>query len=79
LQDFLLSGSLEREADSQLDPAQTHVYLCGNPAMIGLPQHTQDGGWQFPEPVGMVELLTVRGFTLDRPHARGNVHVERYW
>ena len=79
LQEYLLSGSLERDADLQLDPAQTHIYLCGNPAMIGLPQHTRDGGWQFPEPVGMVELLTLRRFTLDRPHARGNVHVERYW
>jgi ferredoxin--NADP+ reductase len=79
LQDYLLSGSLERDADLQLDPAQTHIYLCGNPAMIGLPQRARDGGWQFPEPVGMVELLTIRGFTLDRAHARGNVHVERYW
>jgi hypothetical protein len=47
--------------------------------MIGLPQHARDGGWQFPESIGMVELLTARGFSLDRPHARGNIHVERYW
>jgi ferredoxin--NADP+ reductase len=79
LQDYLLSGSLERDAGLQLEPAKTHVYLCGNPAMIGLPQHARDGGWQFPESIGMVELLTARGFSLDRPHAHGNIHVERYW
>jgi ferredoxin--NADP+ reductase len=79
LQDYLLSRSLERDAGLQLDPAHTHVFVCGNPAMIGMPQHMRDGAWQFPEPVGMVELLTARGFSLYRPHAQGNIHVERYW
>jgi ferredoxin--NADP+ reductase len=43
--------------------ADTHVFLCGNPAMID----------------GMVEILAQEGFveqTHDRP---GQIHVERYW
>jgi ferredoxin--NADP+ reductase len=79
LQDYLRSGNLERDAGLQLDPAHTHIYLCGNPAMIGLPNRIPDRGWQFPYPPGMVELLSLRGFSLDRPHVRGNIHVERYW
>jgi ferredoxin--NADP+ reductase len=79
LQEYLSSGSLARDSGVSLDPKQTHVFLCGNPGMIGLPQHMPDGELQFPRPPGMVELLTARGFSLDRPRARGNIHVERYW
>jgi ferredoxin--NADP+ reductase len=79
LQNYLLSGQLERDAGLRLDPAHAHVFLCGNPAMIGLPQHMADGGLQFPPEKGMIELLSARGFSLDRPHARGNIHIERYW
>jgi ferredoxin--NADP+ reductase len=79
LQEYLSSGSLSLDAGLSLDPNQTHVFLCGNPGMIGLPQHARGGEWQFPEPPGMVELLSARGFSLDRPHVRGNIHVERYW
>jgi ferredoxin--NADP+ reductase len=79
LQDYLLSGNLERDAGLKLEPAHTHIYLCGNPAMIGLPKHLPNGTWEFPQPPGMIELLTTRGFSLDRPRTRGNIHVERYW
>jgi ferredoxin--NADP+ reductase len=61
-----------------LDPASTHVFLCGNPAMIGIPE-SDDSTAGFPEPVGVVELLTERGFTLDRRRKSGNIHVEEYW
>ncbi len=61
-----------------LDPASAHVYLCGNPAMIGIPREV-DSALVYPEPVGVVELLTERGFTLDRRKRAGNVHVEEYW
>jgi ferredoxin--NADP+ reductase len=79
LQDYLSSGSLSRDTGLSLNPKQTHVFLCGNPGMIGLPQHMPDGKWRFPEPPGMVELLSARGFSLDRSHVRGKIHVERYW
>jgi ferredoxin--NADP+ reductase len=61
-----------------LDPASTHVFLCGNPAMIGLPEEV-DGASVFPEVTGVVELLTDKGFTLDHRTQRGNVHFEEYW
>lgn len=61
-----------------LDPATTHVFLCGNPAMIGLPEEV-DGVERFPEVTGVVELLTERGFTLDRRTQRGSIHFEEYW
>lgn len=62
-----------------LDPASTHVFLCGNPAMIGLPEKGDAGEERFPESTGVVELLVERGFTLDRRNAPGNVHSEEYW
>ncbi len=50
--------------DTPLDPAQCHVFLCGNPAMID--QVSAD--------------LSQRGFVIkDREHPDGNVHFERYW
>ncbi len=35
LQDYFDSGDFERDSGVALDPQHTHVYLCGNPAMIG--------------------------------------------
>jgi ferredoxin/flavodoxin---NADP+ reductase len=79
LQAYFSNGDLERDADLRLDPAHTHIFLCGNPGMIGLPQRIAGGGWQFPDEPGMAELLSARGFVLDSPRARGDIHVERYW
>jgi ferredoxin/flavodoxin---NADP+ reductase len=64
--------------DVGLDPDKTHVFLCGNPAMIGLPEET-DGDIGYPKVTGVVELLAQRGFTLDHRNRRGNVHFEEYW
>ena len=61
-----------------LDPATTHVYLCGNPAMIGLPEWEGDEP-RFPETVGMCQILHEMGFTIDRRGVKGNVHYEEYW
>ena len=47
--------------------------------MIGLPAQDGDGNVTFPETTGVVELLTKRGFTLDRRKQPGNVHYEEYW
>ncbi len=55
-----------------------HVFLCGNPAMIGLPEEA-DGQSTFPQPPGVVELLTNHGLTLDRRKSPGNIHFEEYW
>jgi len=77
IQDLIRDGDLEAAA-GPLDPGRTHVFLCGNPAMIGLPEE-HDGEERYPEVTGVVELLAERGFTLDRRNQRGNVHFEEYW
>ena len=79
LQDFFADGSADRVLGRPLDTKRTHVYLCGNPAMIGLPQRHEDGAWTFPESRGMAEILIERGFVLDQPHQPGNIHYEKYW
>ena len=79
IQDLITTGRLEEELGAPLDPANTHVYLCGNPAMIGLPKWDDDGSMTFPDEVGVCQLLHERGFTIDHRRERGNVHYEEYW
>ncbi len=82
IQDLITSGALEERLGLPLDPATTHVYLCGNPAMIGVPEKNRDTGeLVYPKPPGVIELLTKRGFQTDRPaqKLRGNIHYEEYW
>lgn len=78
IQDLITADVFGQELGVALDPATTHVFLCGNPAMIGLPEE-HDGVESFPEVTGVVELLTERGFTLDRRNQPGNIHFEEYW
>ncbi len=62
-----------------LDPDRTHVFLCGNPSMVGTAKWEEDGP-VFETPGGALEILHQRGFTLDRKGApAGNVHFEEYW
>lgn len=79
VQDMLESGDVEKELGAALDPETTHVFLCGNPAMIGLPKWDDDGTMHFPEPRGVCEILHERGFEIDHLRQRGNVHFEEYW
>ena len=44
-------------------PATTHIFLCGNPAMID----------------DMAGVLQRQGYTEHKPRAPGNLHWERYW
>ena len=74
IQDLITDGDFARMGVS-LDPATTHVFMCGNPAMIGIPD--EDG--VFPATVGVVELLVERGFTIDKRKQPGNIHYEEYW
>lgn len=74
----LIANDAFADFDITLDPADTHVFLCGNPAMIGLPTET-DGEVTYPETVGVVQLLSEKGFTLDHRKQRGNIHFEEYW
>ncbi|MEE9414174.1 MAG: hypothetical protein V3V01_02745, partial [Acidimicrobiales bacterium] len=78
IQDLFRDGTLPDELGIALDPESTHVFLCGNPAMIGLADEV-DGVEKFPEVVGVIELLTERGFVVDKRGQRGNIHFEEYW
>lgn len=78
IQDYIESGRLETDLGAPLDPDSTHVFLCGNPLMIGLPSW-DEGSPVFPDTVGVCQLLHDRGFTIDRTGQRGNVHYEEYW
>jgi ferredoxin--NADP+ reductase len=82
IQDLISSGRLQEELGQPLDPSRTHVYLCGNPNMIGVPvKDPRSGKRTYPQPTGVIELLEQRGFQVDQPHAKikGNIHFEEYW
>jgi ferredoxin--NADP+ reductase len=60
---LLRTGELEQRAAVSLDPNQTRVMLCGNPAMV----------------TEMRNLLSERGFAAGRRGVPGNLAVENYW
>jgi ferredoxin--NADP+ reductase len=82
IQDSILSGELEDRLGAPLDPAKTHVFLCGNPKMIGVPQRNREtGAVTYPQPPGVIEILEGRGFKADisATKFKGNIHFEEYW
>lgn len=82
IQDLLTSGEMEEQLGEALDPAKTHVFLCGNPKMIGVPTRDKATGQvTYPEPLGVIEILERRGFRADisAQKIKGNVHFEEYW
>jgi ferredoxin--NADP+ reductase len=60
---LLQDGGLERVAQRQLDPAESKIMLCGNPAMLADAR----------------KLLGERGFAPGRRGIPGNLAVENYW
>lgn len=79
IQDYIVSGQLEEALGAPLDPDTTHVFLCGNPAMIGIPKWDDDDQPHFPDELGVCQILHERGFTIDHHKVKGNVHYEEYW
>ena len=82
IQDLISSGQLEEKLGASLGPARTHVFLCGNPNMIGAPVKDKvSGARTYPSPVGVIEILEKRGFQLDDPqlNKKGSIHFEEYW
>ena len=82
IQDLITSGQLEQHLGQKLDPARTHVFLCGNPKMIGVPLVERETGVTvFPQPPGVIEILEQCGFRTDnhRTRTRGNIHFEEFW
>lgn len=86
IQDLISSCELDRHlvalGATGLDPADAHVFLCGNPKMIGIPAKSKETGlWEYPQPPGVIEILEARGFRADNPMLKieGNIHFEKYW
>jgi ferredoxin--NADP+ reductase len=80
IQDLITSGELEEHLGMSLDPAHTHVFLCGNPKMIGIPTKNKETGVrEYPQPTGVIEILEKRGFQATEGKTKGNVHYEKYW
>lgn len=79
IQKLIESGRLETELGYALDPKRTHVFLCGNPAMIGIPHVNDDGSHSYPQPTGVIELLENRHFRVGDRGRPGNIHFEKYW
>jgi ferredoxin--NADP+ reductase len=57
------SPALERVWGFAPSPANAHVFLCGNPAMID----------------DMIVILKRQGYNEHKPRAPGNIHCEHYW
>jgi ferredoxin--NADP+ reductase len=82
IQDLITSGQLEERLGRPLNPRTTHVFLCGNPKMIGVPEKNREtGAREYPQPAGVIEILERRGFQSDQPNIKlkGNIHYEEYW
>ncbi len=82
IQDVITGGELEEQLGDTLDPVRTHVFLCGNPKMIGVPHRDKETGLKtYPEPLGVIEILERRGFQADVSAIKfkGSIHFEEYW
>jgi ferredoxin--NADP+ reductase len=63
LQDFWRTGPLERAWGFRPTPADTDLFLCGNPGMVE----------------AMAALLEAEGFREHTKKTPGQVHFEKYW
>ncbi len=78
-QDYMRTGAFEKNIGRKMRPEDTHIFLCGNPKMIGAPK-IRDGQKIWPEGgVGVIQLMEERGFTMDHGQTKGNIHFEKYW
>lgn len=76
IQDMFLSGQLAEAAGDPLSPSNTHVFLCGNPAMIGY----VPPGAEPPAKQGMLPILRDAGFTDEKDEGgAGTIRFEKYW
>ncbi len=78
IQDLLRSDGFAEALGGPPDPDNLHIFLCGNPAMIGLPEWESETP-TYPREEGAAEILASLGFTIDRRGVAGNVHYEEYW
>jgi len=78
IQDLLRDGTLTRATRVRLETGAVHVFLCGNPAMVGRPRR-KGSRWLYPAGPGLVELLVkAHGLRLPGPGGPADIHFERY-
>lgn len=80
IQQAFSSGWLSDRTGVQFDPGNTHVFLCGNPAMIG---YVPPGSPPLRSP-GMLQVLHQAGFAEhsgehDAVPTAGTIRFEKYW
>lgn len=63
VQDFWKSPGLVDALGFQPTPETTHIFLCGNPGMVGV----------------MASIIVESGFVEHAKKAPGNLHIEKYW
>ena len=79
IQPYLEKGLLEKEYDLTINRKNTKVFLCGNPAMIGIPKFEGDYP-KFEEKGGVVELLVNKyHMKIHHGHSPGEIYYEKYW
>ena len=79
IQQFIQDGRIESEFDMKIKPDSTRVFLCGNPAMIGIPKF-KDGAVTYASEGGVVEMLVNEyGLSVHHGHTPGEIYFEKYW
>lgn len=63
IQDVWQTRDLETMWETKLTPQNTHVFICGNPAMIE----------------AVSAILQSEGFTTHSRQKPGQIHIEKYW
>ena len=79
IQPYVAEGLLEEEFSLKISKGDTRVFLCGNPAMIGIPKF--EGEYPtFEQEGGLVELLINKyGMKVHHGHSPGEIYYEKYW
>ena len=73
------TSDLDRILGFPLDPDRTHVFVCGNPALVGAPKPGDGDRPSYTVAGGVIELLAERGFVPDFRGRTGNIHYESFW
>ena len=61
-----------------LNPKSSHVFLSGDPAMIGAPK--KKGRWEYEHSIsGIIPILTSNDFEVSTRFKPGNIEYECYW
>ncbi len=76
IQDYFRDKVFASDYGVSISPEHTHVFACGNPAMIGIPKEDRKtGALTFETAGGLVEILLEQyGLTIHKPRTPGQIH-----